>query len=202
MTDGIFFALEGIDGSGTTTQRELLGEHVLRRGHEVLLTNEPSEGPIGLLIRTVLAKQVEMVEPALALTFAADRLDHLQREIEPAVARGAVVLSDRYVMSSLAYQALDLPIEWVQEINALARVPDATFFLRVKPDTAAGRRRARGGPEERFDDQEIQKRIAQSYEAALEQPAVGYVHILDAEADIETVAAELRRLIDEYIDVP
>ncbi len=202
MTDGIFFALEGIDGAGTTTQRELLGEHVRSKGHEVLLTNEPSGGPIGQLIRAVLTKKIEMVEPALALAFAADRLDHLQHEIEPAVARGAVVLSDRYVMSSLAYQSLDLPSEWVQQINALARVPDATFFLRVSPETAAGRREARGGPEERFDDLTVQERIARSYEAALEQTAVGHVHTVDAEADVETVAAELRRLIDEYIDQP
>lgn len=196
---GILIALEGIDGSGTTTQRDLLGTYLRSKGYDILLTAEPSTGEIGQMIRRILRKQAPMTEPALALLFAADRLDHLNREIEPALERDTLVLSDRYLLSSLAYQSLDLPMEWVQEINALARVPDATFFLRVSPATAATRRAQRDIPDERFETRELQERIARAYEEALKQPAAGEVRTIDGKGGIEAVADELRRLVDEHL---
>src|SRR5262249_49504635 len=102
-------------------------------------------------------------DAALALLFAADRVHHLTTVVEPALADGQVVISDRYVLSSLAYQGLTLPMAWVEAVNARARRPDLTLYLEVSPKVAGLRRHGRGGPAELFDDQALQVRIARAY---------------------------------------
>ncbi|HYY53573.1 MAG TPA: dTMP kinase, partial [Myxococcales bacterium] len=110
-SEGRFIALEGLDGSGTTTQAERIASVLRAQGRRVLLTREPSDGPIGTLIRLALTGRLglpqrsgPLTEEALALLFAADRVDHLAAVIEPALERGELVVCDRYVLSSLAYQ--------------------------------------------------------------------------------------------------
>jgi len=191
MAGGLLIALEGIDASGTTTQLERLAERLRTDGHAVHTTAEPSEGPVGRLIRTVLKGEEAMTEAALALLFAADRLDHLQRELEPAIGRGAIVLTDRYVLSSLAYQSIALPQTWVEALNERARPPDATFFLKVTPEEAAERRRSRGGTSERFDALGAQRQIAQRYEAVLADPWIGQLLIVDGMQGPEAVTRDL-----------
>src|SRR5690242_14637174 len=109
MHRGMLVALEGIDGSGTSTQMGPLAALVRARGCEVVTTAEPTGGPIGMLLRQALRRQLRLDDATLALLFAADRLDHLSHEVEPALARGAVVLTDRYILSSYAYQSSTLP---------------------------------------------------------------------------------------------
>jgi dTMP kinase len=156
----MLIALEGIDGSGTTTQAERLGAAL----DGALTTCEPSRGPVGLLLRDLLAGAHAPMDPvAVALLFAADRRDHLAREIEPALAAGRHVVTDRYVMSSLAYQSLSLERAFVAEINARARPADLTILLDVPAEVAEARRRARGGAAELFDRRELQERVAAAY---------------------------------------
>ncbi len=158
---GKFIVLEGIDGSGTTTQSELLVSALRQDGIKASRTREPSDGPVGLLIRQVLTGKIvlprganESVEmdsrsgwSTMALLFAADRMDHVGREIEPALARGEWVISDRYVGSSLAYQSLTAPGEvvealgWIANLNRFAAKPDLTVVLDVPADAAEARRR-------------------------------------------------------------
>jgi len=161
---GRLFALEGIDGAGTTTQARLLADGLAAQGRAVHLTCEPSRGPIGALLRQVLGHAVRAVDRAsLALLFAADRVDHLRDEVEPRLGQGVDVVSDRYVYSSLAYQSMDLAPEWVAEINRLAPEADLTVYLRVDPDEAA-RRRADRGSVEIFETTPEQIRIASLYD--------------------------------------
>lgn len=191
---GKFIVLEGIDGSGTTTQRVRVAERLRARGHEVHETREPSDGPIGTLTRGLLAEipgRPRTVDAAaLALLFAADRLEHLAREIEPALARGAVVLCDRYVVSSWVYQSLDCDSAWVTALNEQARWPDLTLVLDIGPVAAMARVRARryasGEPLERFDDAAAQHRIAAGYREILSRGLSGVVRI-NASASIEAV---------------
>ena len=103
---GTHIVLEGIDGAGTTTQRGCLAEALIERGYDVHQTAEPSSLPVGKLIRQALQKEIAWEPTQMALAFALDRLDHVQQEIEPAMAEGKIVLSDRYVISSLVYQSL------------------------------------------------------------------------------------------------
>jgi len=161
---GTFVAIEGIDGAGTTTQAQLLGERLEHRGLSVLVTAEPSQGDVGRLIRSYLGKIDEPVAPqTLALLFAADRLDHWHNEIEPALKQGIWVLSDRYLWSSLAYQSLDCPEDWIASINRYAPLPDVTLLIDIEPDEAAARRRRDGRRIEIFDALDRQQRVADAY---------------------------------------
>jgi dTMP kinase len=161
--------LEGIDGAGTTTQTERLVAHLRQQGRTAVSTREPSGGPIGRLLREVLLGQHRMPGGdsvdgrTMALLFAADRLDHLQREVEPLLAGGADVVSDRYLMSSLAYQAEEADREWVALLARGIRSPDLTILLDIPVAVAAQRRRLAGRPEERYDADSYLGRVADNY---------------------------------------
>lgn len=196
MARGCFFVLEGIDGAGTTTQVAAVAARLRARGIAVTCTHEPSEGPIGAPLRAALRAGAapSLRDAALALLFAADRLEHHARTVAPAQDRGEVVLCDRYVLSSLAYQGLSLDAGWVAQINAQAPAPDATWLLDVPAQVARARVRARGAPADRFDDDDMQGRLQRSYAAlAAEPPAgVGPVHVLDGSAPAADVTLALQ----------
>ncbi len=165
---GRLVVLEGIDGAGTTTQGQRLETTLTARGRDVHLTREPTTGPIGRLLREYLAGRHHPSDATtLALLFAADRADHLAREIEPALARGALVITDRYYHSSLAYQGTGEDRDFIRTINRRARRPDLTLFLEVPVEIAAARRAADARPDELFDHLETQRAIAIGYRAAL-----------------------------------
>jgi dTMP kinase len=140
MPRGIFIALEGIDGSGTTMHAKLLAQWLRRQQIPVLLTHEPTGSELGRFIRRVLRDA--RTPPAMdALLFAADRADHTLHIIEPALEQGAVVITDRYVESSMAYQhASGLSLDWVACINKYAIKPDLTILLDVPPVVGLGRK--------------------------------------------------------------
>lgn len=197
---GLLIAIEGIDGAGTSTQMAGMAAHIARRGREAITTAEPSKGPLGLLLRRGLRGEIPMDEASLALLFAADRLHHVREVVAPALARGVLALSDRYVMSSYAYQASALDLAWIQEINRQARPPDVSIFFRVGAKTAAARRLARGGTPEHFDALARQERVAAAYERALALPGVGEVRVIDAEPGPEEVARQVHSILDEVLD--
>jgi dTMP kinase len=198
---GKLVVLEGVDGAGTTTQAERLGR---RFGARVHVTREPSQGPIGALLRQLLGGAHAPVDRvAVALLFAADRLDHLAREIRPALARGQLVVTDRYVLSSLAYQSIDLQPDFggdrerardlVAAINARAQPADLTLFLDVPADVAEGRRRGRGAPEELFEHRAFQERLQAAYltEADRLLASGATVRILDGTLSADVVEGQI-----------
>jgi dTMP kinase len=200
MTNPLFIVLEGIDGSGTTTQLGRLEQHLQRRGRKVHTTREPTQGPIGRLLRELLLGGHRRPDGSavdgltMALLFAADRRDHLGREIEPALGAGADVVSDRYLLSSLAYQAQEAARDWVAGLARELRTPDLTLLLDVPVATAAARRRAAGRIEERYDADEVQARVAARYRelCAADPRAL----ILDASGSIDEVSRDIARAVD------
>ena len=199
MARGTFIALEGLDGSGTSTQATVLREALTARGHTVFATHQPSTGSIGMRARTLLGGKDGPVDPnLLALLFAADRLDHVAHEIEPALARGEIVICDRYVMSSWVYQSLDCDADWVEAINTHAPWPDATFLLRVSAEEGTRRVHARTPESEReiFETEAIQRRVEASYEAALARGLPGVLAI-DGSQPIEAVSRALLAACDQ-----
>lgn len=168
---GKFIVLEGLDGAGTTTQARLLGERLAERG-PVWVTWEPSERPAGSLIRRILAGEAVTDPRALALLFAADRLDHLYGPggMAEHLFRGVSVVCDRYYISSLAYQTLDAPFSWVYRINSRALRPDLTIFLEV-PVAECLRRigNRQGERQELFEREEALRRVRDSYYRAMER---------------------------------
>jgi dTMP kinase len=194
--------LEGIDGAGTTTQATRLVATLRAEGRDVHLTREPSDGPIGRLLREFLAGRHAPVDPTtMALLFAADRADHLAREVEPALARGAVVVSDRWYHSSLAYQGAAEDRAWIRTLNARARRPDLTLLLDLDADVGARRRHAAGRPEELYDRIEMQRRVAAGYrEVAAELAAAGErIAIVDGSAELDAVAREVLERVREVL---
>ncbi|GMV42341.1 MAG: hypothetical protein AMXMBFR64_40570 [Myxococcales bacterium] len=206
MATGKFIALEGIDGAGTTTQTALLVDWLRSRGEAVHTTREPSDGPVGVLLRQVLRHRVvvpagegasrPLEAGAVALLFAADRLDHLDAEVHPCLRAGVHVVSDRYVGSSLAYQSLDLPLSWVRAINARADAPDLTVLLRLDPVRALARvSRRQGDARELYEREETLTRVAACYDALVADGALANVLVLDAERPIPEVAAAIREAV-------
>lgn len=194
----MFITLEGIDGSGTTTQVALLAQLLADEGHRCVKTFEPSDGEIGRLLRTALQKKALQHDDGapddrmLALLFAADRIDHLRRVVEPALARGDLVISDRYVHSSLAYQGASLEPRWVDAINAKARTADLVLWLDVPIEVCLERVASRGGVREIFESRAVLKAVKQRYEHAMHLRPERVVRV-DGQGAPETVA---QRLLD------
>jgi dTMP kinase len=149
----MFVTFEGVDGSGKSTQARLLAERLRSAGREVVLTREPGGTELGEQVRAILLHGERMAPWAEAALFAAARAQLVDEVIRPALARGADVVSDRYLDSSLAYQGLarGLGVERVLELNLLATsglLPDRTFLIVVPPDEAAARQ---GGEPDRIE---------------------------------------------------
>ena len=203
-----FIVLEGIDGAGTTTQAERLAEWLRSLGKGVVLTREPTDGPIGRLLRTALGGaltdaeggRVELDWAAMALLFAADRLDHIRREIEPALSRGDVVISDRYDLSSLVYQSATCPegesaSAWLAQLNLRARRPDLTLVLDIPPEIAEERRKARAEAPEIFEEAALQRRLAGFYKRARDFLPQDRIEVVCGAGTMEQVAERLRKAV-------
>lgn len=210
-TGGRFIVFEGIDGSGTTTQMERYARYLRDKKRVVHITREPSDGPIGSLLRLSLAGRTTLgpgrLPQTMGLLFAADRLDHLVQEIEPHLRDGAVVLSDRYDLSSLAYQwasagagATPELQEWLRSLNRFARRPDVTLVLDVSPETAARRRKERHGAIELYERAELQARLAPLYrEAEKLAPTDTIIHI-DGDRELAEVSQAVIDALQSYVE--
>lgn len=199
-----FIVLEGIDGAGTTTQTARLAAALRERNIPCHATREPSDGPVGRLLRDILTGHVRVRAHGeaqraaqLALLFAADRLDHVGAEIAPQLESGAWVLSDRYDHSTVAYQSVTSvgasSIAWLRALNEHAPRPDLTLVLDVSPDVARSRRAARGGARELFDDDPLQRELARFYrDVERHFPDERIVHI-DADRELDAVFADVLR---------
>jgi dTMP kinase len=201
---GRFIVLEGIDGAGTTTQTERLAAHLRGRGRRATATREPSDGPVGRLLRQILLGQHALPDggkvagPAMALLFAADRVDHLQREIEPLLAGGSDVVSDRYLLSSLAYQAEESDRDWVASLARGVRPADLTILIDVPIAVAADRRHRAGRAVERYDGDAYLERVAENYRRlATGAPATV---IVDGVKGPDEVAAAIARAVDAVLE--
>lgn len=205
MGRGRLIVLEGVDGSGTSTQAALLTKALWDRDYPAHKTREPSDGPIGVMIRQFLTRRFVVQGPTgprpprmetMALLFAADRLDHLESEVLPNLGDGITVVCDRYVHSSIAYQTLTArsdandAMEWVKTINSRARPPDLVMVLDVSPDVAARRRRRRGGGEEIYEDDELQRRLAEFYSGLPKLFPEQNMIVLDGDRSADEVQAD------------
>ena len=157
---GLFVTLEGGDGAGKTTQAALLETWLQEQGYEVVRTREPGGTPLGAQIRHLLlhgGDEIGEVDArAEALLYAADRAQHIAKLVRPALERGAVVVQDRYIDSSLAYQGAGrmLSVDEVRSISEWATGglwPDLTVLLDVSPELSAQRRAHRGGAADRLE---------------------------------------------------
>lgn len=199
---GLFVVVEGGDGAGKSTQVARLAEWLRQRGRGVVVTREPGGTDLGADIRRLLLHGGPVSARAEALLFAADRAHHVATLIRPALARGDVVVADRYVDSSVAYQGAGRALD-VADVLALSQWateglrPDLTVLLDVDPGTGAARRR---GPDDRLEAEsaEFHARVRAHF-LDLAGAAPEHYLVLDAAGDVEELAAAVRRAVEQLI---
>jgi dTMP kinase len=193
-----FICIEGIDASGKTTQAHRLVRNLRRRGLDVVYTTEPSTGEIGKLIRDHVLNRKKRVPVAVeALLFAADRVDHVDKEIKPALQKGKIVICDRYVYSTLAYQgAADLDLNWIEQINQFALVPDLALFLDVSLEVVIERMQSKS-EKSVMETLQNQRRVCEVY---LKMVKEGRLMRIDGNKPVNAVAAEILRVVVEFLE--
>ena len=200
---GKFIVLEGIDGSGSTTQVGLLVQS-LRQSISVGDTYEPSKGAIGLFIRDILSGEIKTDPEALALLFAADRRDHLEKEIRPAVEKSEWIICDRYFLSSLAYQSQKCSIDWVCQINDGILIPDLTILIDLPASEALKRVDERSSAtREIFETLPQQRKIRKLYLELAENSKkyqLGPVQVIRGTGDIGKVSSLIRQAVEHLLE--
>jgi len=198
MRTGVFISFEGIDGVGKSTQLRLVSEKYRSLGYAVVTTREPGGTVLGQRIREMLLDPNQNVSHAAEiLLYAADRAQHIKEVILPALKAGKIVLSDRYLDSSVAYQGygLDQDITWIRRINQWAAadlLPDLTFCLDQDPQTALQRTQG-----DRIEQRALEyyAKVRQGYQSiAAEEPE--RFHIINAEGTIEQVFQRIWQIIE------
>jgi dTMP kinase len=191
---GILIAMEGIDGTGKSTQLRLLGRYLRDKGCSVIETREPTNGPYGRKIRELYVDRGKYsVEQELEL-FIEDRRQHVREVIEPALAEGYIVLTDRYYFSTAAYQgAAGMDPGEIFSRNAFAPRPDMVIMLTMQPEISLIRiRESRGEELNDFEQEEQLQRVAKLF-ASFNDPCIRRVA---ADAPLEIVAVEIRKAVD------
>ena len=185
-----FIVIEGLDGSGKTTQIELLRDRLQSAGQPCHLTAEPTELPTGRFIRSVLRKEISVDPRTMVALFAADRIEHLHHPEEGVLAKlaaGYHVIASRYYFSSLAYQSENADPGWVASMNLLAKrtLPaDLTIFLDLDPEESLRRIGERGDTTELYETREKLTHVRQSFQQAFEHFGEGEnIHVVDAAAE-------------------
>ncbi|MDO0935246.1 dTMP kinase [Streptomyces sp. DG2A-72] len=201
---GFFIALEGGDGAGKSTQAEALAEWIRAKGHEVVVTREPGATPVGKRLRSILldVSSAGLSHRAEALLYAADRAEHVDTVVRPALERGAVVVSDRYIDSSVAYQGAgrDLSPTEIARINRWATnglVPHLTVLLDVSPETA--RERFTEAPDRlESEPAEFHARVRSGF-LTLAAADPGRYLVVDAGQEPEAVTTVVRARLDQML---
>lgn len=197
---GNFFVIEGLDGAGTTTQTRLLSRHFRSTGRRTFMTYEPTDGTIGRFIRRVLHNQEKVDVRTLAFLFACDRNEHLnnpENGLLAHIAAGELVLCDRYLFSSLAYQSLDCDFDFIFAINQYFPLPERLLLIDTPIDICQ-QRIARRRNIELFDDREMQEKILGNYRKIIDlfRPSDMEITLIDGGKSIEEIHADiLQRII-------
>lgn len=201
---GRFIVFEGLDGSGTSTQVYRLRDFLLSQNVTVEVGKEPTNGPIGAAIRLAIEGRVSVDPRTLALAFAADRADHLYNSyngILPALEGGKWVISDRYALSSLAYQSVDIDeLQWLMEINRFVIRPDLTVFIDTPVEVCGERILRRSSHFELFHSKDKLERVWRNFLKVVSfEQFVGTLVIADGSGDAETVFGSFLPVIEKLL---
>lgn len=198
MKKNLFIAFEGIDGSGKSTQVKLLTDSLKKSGHKVYSTCEPTDSPIGSVIRNIFKHRIEADHRVIAGLFVADRLDHLLNKtngILKKLEEGYTVITDRYYFSSYAYQGVHMPLDWVIEANSLSADllrPDLNIYIDVSPDISMKRLTNGRSSIELYETKENLRNVREKYLEAFEQLKFKEnIFITDGNRSAELIASDI-----------
>ncbi len=197
---GKFIVFEGIDASGKGTQSVKLVDYLNSIGVNAIYTHEPtSTNPIGMLIKDWLDKKIEITSMhAIPLLYAADRYEHVENVIKPALERGTWVIADRYFYSTLAYETAILNggddiFEWIEMVHKYILRPDYVFYIKISPEESV-RRKPKGDRLERID---MQKKFYSEYEKIVKK--YSNIIVINGEQDVNTVFNDIKSKMDEIL---
>lgn len=193
---GYFIVFEGVDGGGKSTQIKMLKKYFRKKGYTVELHVEPTHGAIGSLLWTYMRSESRSFTPETeALLFAADRIEH-GKAIKKALEEGRVIISDRYVHSSLAYQgAAGVDRNWMKRLNKHALKPDLVILLDIDPEKSLDR--VSGRNRTIFEEREYLRKVRLEY---LDFAEAGELLVVDASKSIEAVHAEVCGLVKQFLE--
>jgi dTMP kinase len=194
---GKFVSIEGIDKCGKSTHAKLLAGWLRSQGYDVVITDEPTDSVVGKIIKQILRGELKVPIGIEALLFAADRVQHVVNLINPALQEGKVVISERYIHSSLAYQsARGLSMSWIKKINKYAPEPDLTILIDVPTKAAVSRARPSRKLDEFEKDMALQERVRRNYLHIARQEGL---KIVDGSRPRDEVQADLRKLVSALL---
>jgi dTMP kinase len=204
MHKKLFIAFEGIDGSGKSTQIKLVAEKLVQQGHKVHQTFEPSDGPIGTMIRTILKGEKKADDRTIAGLFVADRLDHLLNKETGILQRldeGYIVLCDRYCFSSYAYQGTHMSMDWVIDANAMAASvlrPHLNIFIDIDPVVSMQRIQRNRQTTELYETAENLEQVrAKFFEVFAKLKDKEKVEIVDGNRSQDEIAEDILQLLND-----
>ncbi|MDD6441591.1 MAG: dTMP kinase [bacterium] len=202
---GKFIVFEGIDGSGKSTQIKFLADKLKEAKIAYEITAEPSEGPVGVMIRQILTGERKMDNRVIAALFAADRLDHILNEehgLLNKIENGTTVICDRYYFSSYAYNGVDMPMEWVIAANSQSSrllKPTVNVFIDLDPDVALERIARNRQRTELFEKKSRLEKVRENYFEVFEKMQDETVIIIDGNQAPEMMAEEIWQKIKGYL---
>ena len=206
MKKGIFIAFEGIDGSGKSTQIQLLMKKMEEKAQRCYQTCEPSSGPIGSLTRQILTGRIKTDNRVIAAMFAADRLDHLLNDVDgvvPKLEDGIHIICDRYYFSSYAYHSVDVPMEWVIKTNeesAKILRPDLTIFIDISAGEAMDRITKNRFHTELFEKESRLQKVRDNYFKAFELLKEEKVLVVDGTLKPEEISALIWQAVEPLLE--
>ena len=191
---GAFIVFEGLDGSGQSTEAKLLRDFLTELGFKVVLTKEPTlDSESGKKIRKVLNKKIKMRPEELQNLFTKDRREHLKKTIIPVLKQGKIIISDRYLFSSLAYGAASgVNSNWLIKINKNFLLPDLTFILKVSPQICLKRIKKRAGKRTFFEEEKKLAKVWQVYKTFPKK--FKNVKLINGEKTVKQVFSQVKRL--------
>lgn len=193
----MLLSIEGIDGCGKSTHTKLLARWLREQGYKVVVTDEPTNGTTGKIIKRVINGEFKVPAAVEALLFAADRANHVANLIEPALRGGKIVLNERYIHSSLAYQsARGLSTSWIKKINKHAPKPNLTILIDVPADVAFSRIKSSRSLDEFEKNMRLQKQVRQNYLRIAKQEKL---KVVNGTRPLSEVQAKIRGLVDALL---
>lgn len=193
---GKFIVFEGLDGSGQSTQAEILKKYLeMEKNKDVILTKEPTSQNIGKLIRDGLQRKIDFSARTFQFLFCADRSHHLENEIISSLRKGKWVICDRYVFSTLTYGSLKLDFDWLLTLSKGFLMPDITVLLKVKPDICIKRIDKNRGKREFFEQERILKKVWNNYMKLTSR--FKNIFVVNGEQSIEKVSEDIKKVIEK-----
>ncbi|MCW1293833.1 MAG: dTMP kinase [Candidatus Parvarchaeota archaeon] len=194
---GKLIVLEGLDGAGLNTQATLLEIYLKEKGYHTLLTSEPTNSVIGGIIRSSLNRDIKLSGRVLQLLFSADRANHLETTIQPAINANKIVICDRYIFSTLAYgYASGLNYKWLRQVNLSFRLPDLGILIDVKPTVSLSRISDLTTSFEMFN---TAKQLSDVRKAFLMIANNFHIKVVDGNGNVETVKNKIINIVDKYL---